>query len=147
VDQIRTLEATVRSDISRPRLYAALLGGFGVFALLVSIIGLYSGLSYGVTQRTQEIGVRAALGATPREIVMLVVKQGGLMTLAGLALGLGTAAIGVRYLGTFLFGVTPYDVTSFSGVAVTLIVAAMIACVVPAVRAARIDAIDALRRS
>jgi ABC-type antimicrobial peptide transport system permease subunit len=124
-----------------------LLGGFGVFALLISVIGLYSGLSYGVSQRTQEIGVRAALGATPREIVMLVVKQGGLMTLAGLALGLGIAAIGVRYLGTFLFGVTPYDLVSFSGVAVTLIAAAMIGCVVPAIRAARIDAIDALRRS
>jgi predicted permease len=147
VDQVRTLEAAVRSDISKPRLYAALLGGFGVFALLVSVIGLYSGLSYGVTQRTQEIGVRAALGATPREIVMLVVKQGGLMTLAGLALGLSAAAVGVRYLGAFLFGVAPYDLASFSAVAITLIAAAMAACVVPAVRAARIDPIDALRRS
>jgi putative ABC transport system permease protein len=147
VDQVRTLEAAARSDISRPRLYAALLGGFGVFALLVSVIGLYSGLSYGVTQRTQEIGVRAALGATPREIVMLVVKQGGAMTIAGLAIGLGGAAIGVRYLGTFLFGVAPYDLLSFSGVAITLVAAAMVACVVPAVRAARIEAIDALRHS
>jgi hypothetical protein len=147
VDQVRTLEAASRSDISRPRLYAALLGGFGVFALLVSVIGLYSGLSYGVTQRTQEIGVRAALGATPREIVMLVVKQGGAMTIAGLAIGLGGAAIGVRYLGTFLFGVAPYDLLSFSGVAVTLSLAAMVACAVPAVRAARIEAIDALRHS
>ena len=104
-----------------------------------------------MTQRTPEIGVRAALGATPREIVMLIVKQGGLMTLAGLALGLGAAAVGVRYLGAFLFGVTPDDgAVSFSGVALTLIVAATIACVVPAIRAARaarIDAIDALRRS
>ena len=147
VDQVRTLEATVRNDISKPRLYAALLGGFGVFSLFVSVIGLYSGLSYGVTQRTQEIGVRAAFGATPREIVMLVVKQGGLMTIAGLVIGLGGAAIGVRFLGAFLFGVTPYDALSFSGVAVLLMVAAMIACIVPAVRAARIDPIEALRRS
>jgi predicted permease len=147
VDQVRTLDASARNDISRPRLYAALLGAFAVFALLVSVIGLYGGLSYGVTQRTQEIGVRAALGATPADIVMLVVKQGGAMTLAGLACGLGVAAVGVRYLGAFLFGVAPYDFVSFSGVAVTLIAAGMVACIVPAIRAVRIDAIEALRRS
>jgi putative ABC transport system permease protein len=108
--------------------------------------GLYSGLSYGVTQRTPEIGVRSALGATRAEIVMLVVKQGGAMTLVGLAIGLGAAAIGVPYLGAHLFGVAPYDALTFSGVAATLIAAALVACAVPAVRAARIDPIDALRR-
>jgi hypothetical protein len=146
VDQVRTLEATVRSDISKPRLYAVVLSGFGVFALLVAVVGLYSGLSYGVTQRTQEIGVRAALGATPRDIVGLILRQGAAMTLSGMAIGFGVAASTGRYLASFLFGVTPADPATFVSVGVAVTAIAAVACGIPARRAAKVDPIDALRR-
>jgi putative ABC transport system permease protein len=145
IEQIMTMDARLMRSLARPRLYAVLLGGFAVCAVLIAGIGLFGGLSYSVTQRTREIGVRTALGATPRDIVGLIVKQGSVMTLAGLVLGLGAAAATVRYLATFLFGVTPLDVRTFVGVAIALLVIAMAACAIPARRAARIDAINALR--
>jgi ABC-type antimicrobial peptide transport system permease subunit len=96
-------------SLARPRLYAVLLGGFATLARLIAVIGLFGGLSYAVTQRTREIGLRTALGATPRDIMGLVPKQGTLMTVVGLALGLGLAAASGRYLAGFLFAVKPFD--------------------------------------
>jgi putative ABC transport system permease protein len=145
LDQVMTMEGRVRTSLARPRLYAVLIGGFSSFAVLIAAIGLFGGLSYGVTQRTREIGVRTALGATPRDIIALVVKQGAVMTVVGLAIGLGGAAASVRYLARFLFGVTPFDPATFAVVGVALLFVAMIACAIPARRAARIDPITALR--
>ena len=145
LDQVMTMEGRVRTSLARPRLYAVLIGGFSGFALLIAMIGLFGGLSYGVTQRTREIGVRSALGATPLNIVSLVVKQGAVMTVAGLAIGLGAAAATVRYLAGFLFGVTPLDPPTFALVGVALLLVATVACAIPARRAARIDPITALR--
>ena len=133
------------ASLSTPRLYAVLLGGFAVFALLISGTGLYGGLSYGVCQRTREIGVRTALGATPRDIVALVLKQGVVMTLCGLAAGYGLAVALVRSLSGFLFGVATYDVVSFTIVGVVLTLVALVACAIPARRAAKIDPLEALR--
>lgn len=89
------------AERARPRLYAVLLGGFATVALLIAVIGLFGGLSYAVTQRTREIGVRTALGAAPRDIMGLVVKPGTLMSAVGLTLGLGLAAASGPYLAGF----------------------------------------------
>jgi predicted permease len=145
VEQVMTMEARLMTSLSKPRLYAVLLGGFGTFALLIAGIGLFGGLSYGVSQRTREIGVRTALGATPRDIVRLIVSQGVVMTFTGLAIGLLVAAGTVRYLRTFLFGINAYDVTSFVIVGAALTVVALVACAIPARRAARIDPLKGLR--
>jgi FtsX-like permease family/MacB-like periplasmic core domain len=146
VDQVMTMETRLMWSLARPRLYALLLGGFSTFALLIAVIGLFGGLSYGVTQRTREIGVRTALGATPRDIMRLVMVQGTAMTVAGLVIGFGVAAATVRYLAAFLFGVEPFDPTTFVTVGASLMVVAIVACAIPARRAARIDPILALKR-
>jgi putative ABC transport system permease protein len=145
IDQVMTMETRLLNSLERPRLNAVLLGGFATFALLIAGVGLFGGLSYAVSQRTREIGVRTALGATPRDIIALVVKQGAVMTVVGLSIGLGGAAASVRFLARFLFGVTPFDPATFAVVGVALLFVALIACAIPARRAARIDAITALR--
>jgi putative ABC transport system permease protein len=145
LDQVLTMETQLMMSLARPRLYAILLGGFALFALLIAGIGLFGGLSYAVTQRTREIGVRTALGARPVDIVALVVRQGAVMTVVGLAFGLGAAAATVRYLAAYLFGVEPLDPATFAAVGAALLLAALVACAIPARRAARIDAIEALR--
>jgi len=108
--------------------------------------GLFGGLSYGVAQRTREIGVRTALGATPWQIIRMVMTQGSAMTVAGLLIGLGAAAATVRYLAAYLFGIEPLDVLTFGVVGGGLFLVAQVACAIPARRAARIDALVALKR-
>ncbi|HEX7779289.1 MAG TPA: FtsX-like permease family protein, partial [Vicinamibacterales bacterium] len=125
---------------------ALLIDAFSGFALLIAVIGLFGGLSYGVTLRTREIGVRSALGATPRQITTMVLRQGGVMVIVGLAVGLGAAAWATRLLSGFLFGVAPSDVPTFLAVGAGLMIVALVACAIPARRAARIDAITALRQ-
>ena len=146
VDQVMTMETRLMWSLARPRLYAVLIGGFGAFALLIAGIGLFGALSYSVTQRTREIGVRTALGASPGDIVALVVRQGALMTIAGLVIGFLVAGWTGRYLSGFLYGVTPTDPATFAVVGVTLMAIAAVACGIPARRAAKVDPIDALRR-
>jgi putative ABC transport system permease protein len=145
LDQVMTMDGRVRTSLARPRLYAVLISGFSSFALLIAAIGLFAGLSYGVTQRRREIGIRSALGATPRDIVGLVLRQGVVMTLAGLLVGFGVAASTGRYLSGFLFGVTPADPATFAIVGMALVLIASVACGIPARRAAQVDAMEALR--
>jgi predicted permease len=145
IDQVMTMEGRLRTSLSRPRLYAVLIGGFSSFAVLIAVIGLFGGLSYGVTQRRREIGIRTALGATPHDIVGLVLKQGVVMTLTGLLVGFGVAASTGRYLSGFLFGVTPADPATYAIVGLALVLVAGVACAIPARRAAHVDAIEALR--
>jgi ABC-type antimicrobial peptide transport system permease subunit len=146
LEDVMTMETRLMASLARPRLYAVLVGGFAAFAALIAVIGLFGGLSHIVAQRTREFGVRAALGASPRDIMALVLKQGTIMTVAGLALGFGMAAATVRYLAQFLFGVAPLDPVTFAVAAAVLGVLALSACAIPARRAARIDAIEALRK-
>jgi putative ABC transport system permease protein len=146
VDQVMTMEVRLRTSLARPRLYAVLIGGFSAFAVLIAAIGLFGGLSYSVTQRTREIGIRTALGATPRDIVILVVKQGFLMSLLGLLIGLAMAGVMGRYLTGFLFGIKPTDPATLTLVGTVLLLIALIACAIPAHRASKVDPMDALRR-
>jgi putative ABC transport system permease protein len=147
IDSVMTMEDRVMTSLSRPRTYAILLSAFGVFALLIAGVGLFGVLSYSVAQRSREIGVRTALGAQAIDIVALVVRQGLAIAVVGMSVGLSLAYALGGYVGSFLYGVTRHDVWSFAIVAATLTVVSMLACAVPARRAARLDPLTVLKAS
>jgi predicted permease len=142
---ISTMEERLRASLGEPRLYAVLSVAFGALTLLIAAVGLFGVLSYTVSQRTREIGVRTALGATPRHIVTLVARQAGGIAAAGVAVGLVASAVAVRYLSGLLYGVTTYDEVTFVVVPAAILVTAALACVLPAWRARRMDPVRALR--
>jgi putative ABC transport system permease protein len=145
VARIRTLEEIIGSQLSTSSQSTALLGAFALLALVLASLGIYGVLSYGVTQRTKEIGVRMALGASTREIMVSFAKRGLGLTLAGLAAGLVLAAGAARLLTTLLYGFRPdYAPTAILASLILLSVAAL-ACFVPARRASRVDPVVALR--
>jgi putative ABC transport system permease protein len=135
----------VWTSLAKPRLYALLLGGFAAFALAIAGVGLFGVLSYSVSLRSREIGVRTSLGATPWDIAGLVLRQALTVTLCGLVLGLAVSAALARYLSKLLYGVTASDTLSFVVVAALLAVVAVCACLAPARRAARLDPVKVLR--
>jgi predicted permease len=143
--RIQTIEDIVNRQLSTPSQSSALLGAFAVFALLLASIGLYGVLSYAVTQRTNEIGVRMALGATSREILVLFGGRGLLLTLAGLAIGSVLAVLAARLMTTLFYGFAPDYLRAVAAVSVILVSVATIACLIPACRASRIDPLVALR--
>jgi ABC-type antimicrobial peptide transport system permease subunit len=124
---------------------AVLLGAFGGLALLLASVGLYGAVSYSVSRRTQEIGIRMALGAAGRDVVTLVTRQGVGLVLVGVALGLAFAAAGTRVLASVLYGVGSTDVGIFLGTAALLVIMASVANWIPARRATRIHLVMALR--
>ncbi len=128
-----------------PRLAAGMGTTFGVLALVLTTIGLYSVMTYAVSQRTREIGIRMALGAQVRDVLWLVVSQGIRMVLIGMVLGLAGAFALTRALGSLLLGVGTTDPVTFVGVAVLLVMVALLACYIPVRRAARVDPLAALR--
>ncbi|HUQ51176.1 MAG TPA: FtsX-like permease family protein, partial [Gammaproteobacteria bacterium] len=136
----------VATNLALPRLYALLLGGFATLALLVAGVGLFGVLSYVVAQRTRELGIRAALGARPQDLLRLVLRQGLGTTIVGLAVGLVAAGVLMRFVTTLLYGVSSADLPTYVGVPALLLVVAAAACIVPARRAARLDPLRALRQ-
>ncbi|HEX9366317.1 MAG TPA: FtsX-like permease family protein, partial [Vicinamibacterales bacterium] len=145
VDSIQTMEDLVSGSLSRPRLYAVLLGTFAAFALAIAGVGLFGVLSYSVAQRAREIGVRTALGAQVGDIIRLVVGQSMAIAGAGVATGLVVSFWLAGTLKTFLYGVTPHDAVSFGIVAAVLLLVSVLASIVPARRAARVDPVTVLR--
>ena len=124
------------------------LSGFAALALLLGVIGLYGVMAYSVSQRTHEIGIRMALGASRGNVLNLVLKQGMALTLIGVALGLGAAYVLTKYLESLtsmLFGVQPRDPATFGVIAVLLTVVALVACFIPARRATKVNPLEALR--
>ena len=145
VIQIRTLENVVAETLWRPHLSAILMGVFAALALVLSAVGIYGVFSYSVGQRTHEIGIRSALGATRGDILRLVLEEG--MILALLGVGIGTlAALGLtRLLAGLLYGIRPRDPLTFVSSSLLLAGVALFACFVPARRATKVDPMVALR--
>ena len=129
----------------RDRFYTMLLGVFASIALVLAAVGIYGVMSYAVSLRTRELGIRIALGATGRQVSRLVLRQGVALALGGVVLGGAGAYWLTRLLGKLLFGVTATDPLTFFGVAGLLTVIAALACYVPARRAARVDPLLAMR--
>ena len=140
-----TLASRVSASIAQPRFATAILAVFAALAMALAATGLYGVLSYSVTQRRREIGIRTALGATRANVIALVVRQGLRSTVGGLALGLVLSAFVTRLLQPLLFGVTPLDIPSFALMPLILLVVALVACLVPARRAAATDPAVTLR--
>jgi putative ABC transport system permease protein len=145
VGEVRTMETVLGRTIARPRMNVLLLGIFSGMALLLAAIGIYGIISYSVTQRLHELGVRVALGAQPRDVLRLVVGQGLALTVAGLGVGLLTAVAVTRVMASLLFGVSATDPGTLAAVSLFLVAVATLASYLPARRATRIDPIDALR--
>jgi len=143
--QVRTQTAQIEHMLFEMRLMSRLSSLFGILALLLACLGLYGLLSYEVTRRTREIGIRIALGAQRDRVLQLVVGQGILLALLGAALGIAGACGVTRYLADVLYNVHPVDPLTFAAVAVLLFVVALAASCIPAWRAARVDPMEALR--
>jgi ABC-type antimicrobial peptide transport system permease subunit len=146
VRRFATMGQLVDSSLIRPRFNMLLLGVFAVVALVLATIGTYGVLSYSVSQKTREIGLRMSLGAGRRDIIRWILARGLKLAVAGVVLGAIGASLMTRGLASMLYGVSPTDMTTFVGVSVMLIVVALIACYVPACRASRVDPMVALRQ-
>jgi putative ABC transport system permease protein len=144
--RVGTMAQALAESVAVPRFRSLLLGGFAATALLLAAIGIYGVIAYSVAQRTKEIGVRVALGSTSLGVVRLVLGQGGRLAVVGIALGLAGAAGLTRFLARMLFGIEPFDVVTFAGAALVIGAVAIMACAVPAFRAARVDPVTALRQ-
>jgi len=145
IAQIRTMEAMMDEALGQRKLSMYLLGTFAGLALLLSAIGIYGVMSFDVTRRTQELGVRMALGAARGSVLSLVMRQGVGLALVGVAIGLAGAFALTRVLEAQLYGITRTDPGTFAAVAVTLTLVATLATLVPALRATRLDPVKALR--
>jgi predicted permease len=145
VYNVETIEDHAGRALLVPRLCGTLFGIFGAIALALAAVGLYGVMSYAVRRRTREIGIRMAIGAQPGDVLRLLARQGIWLTGIGLGIGLGTAFLVSRILSGFLYGVSARDGATFAGVSVLLLVVAMVAVLVPARRAARLDALRSIR--
>jgi putative ABC transport system permease protein len=142
---VTTMDQLLADSLSRSRFTMLLLGIFAVVAVVLAAVGIYGLIAYRVTQRTQELGIRIALGAQRRDVLRLVLVQGTRLTLLGVAIGVLAALTLSRLLGSLLFGVSATDPLTFAGVAGLLAVVALLACFIPARRATRVDPLVALR--
>jgi predicted permease len=141
----RTMEQQVNESLAGRRFSMLLLGVFAGVALALATIGIYGVMAYLVNQGTRELGIRIALGASPRNILSLVVRQGMALALAGVTVGLGAAFLLTRLIRSLLFGVDATDPITFAGIPFLLAIITLLACYIPAQRAARIDPLISLR--
>ena len=146
-NEVQTLQGAVDKAVSPRRFFTALLGGFSVFALCLALLGIYGVISYTVTHRRQEIGVRIALGASSRQVQARIVRETLQLALAGVVVGTVCAWLAGRTLEGFLFGVSAADPLTYVGMIALLSIVAVISGYLPARRASRIDPIVALRES
>jgi predicted permease len=144
-EAVMTMEDRMLVGLARPRLYMILLGGFAAFALTIAAVGLFGVLSYSVAQRSREIAVRSALGASPAQILSLVLRQGLTIAGAGIVVGIAAAVVLARSMATFLYGIAALDAVTFVAVPLVVFVVAGFACIAPAWRAARLDPLSVLR--
>jgi predicted lysophospholipase L1 biosynthesis ABC-type transport system permease subunit len=145
ISAVKTMEDLVEDQVGQRRLLVELLGSFAGVALLLALIGIYGIIAYSVAQRTQEVGIRRALGAQRIDILRIVVGQGLILALAGIVIGLGGALALTRVMKALLFHVSTTDPATFAGIALLFLLVALIASYIPARRATRIDPMSALR--
>ena len=145
VSGLRTMDDVVDEQLLQERTIAQLAGFFSLSALVLAGLGLYGILSHNVVRRTREIGIRMALGAKAGDVLSVIVREGMALTLIGCGIGIALALALTRFVASLLYGVTPIDPTTFGGVTLVLMAAALLACYLPARRAARIDPMVALR--
>ena len=143
--RVQTLEQLLGTSVAPRRFNMMLLGIFAGVALVLAAVGLYGVMSYSVSWRTHEIGIRMALGAERTDVLRMVVRQGMTMTLIGVAIGSAGAFASSRVIAGLLYGVSARDPLTFADVSVVLLGVAMLACLIPARRATRVDPIIALR--
>ena len=145
VADVRTMNQVMSEWVSRSRFNTLLLGLFAALATLLSAVGIFGVMNYSVALRTRELGLRLAVGAQPRQVLMLILKQGLVLTIVGVGLGLAAALALTRLLSGLLFGVTAFDAGTFATISVLLVIVSLMACYLPARRATRIDPLRALR--
>ncbi len=143
--ELTTLDAALGRSLAQPRFRAILIGTFAVLALVLAAVGLFGLISYSVTQRTREIGIRMALGARPRQVLGALMREGLVLAAIGTAIGLGAALVAGRLIAAFLYGVRATDPLTLAVVAAVLLGVALLATYLPARRALRVDPIAALR--
>ncbi|MGH9728164.1 MAG: ABC transporter permease, partial [Candidatus Acidiferrales bacterium] len=145
IENVKSMDQMVARANAAPRFQTFLLGIFGALGLLLAVVGIYGVISYSVSQRTHEIGIRMALGAEPRQVLRLVLMQGLRLAVAGVVIGV-VASLGLtRLMASLLFGVSATDPSTFAGVAIVLTIVALAACYIPARRAMKVDPMVALR--
>jgi ABC-type antimicrobial peptide transport system permease subunit len=144
---VATGDDLVAGSLAQPRYLSVLIGMFALTALVLSIVGVYGVMAYFVQQHARDIGIRLALGGEPARVRRMVVGQGLQFVAAGVVVGVASAFFAGRLLRTLLFGVSPTDLRTMAGVPAVLIAVAVVACLVPARRAARLDPAEILRES
>jgi hypothetical protein len=142
---VMTMTARVMTGLARPRLYAVLLAAFSVFSLAIAAIGLFAVLSYAVAQRSRELAVRMALGASRADVVGLVLRQALAVTAGGVVAGVAGSLALSQTIATLLYGVDRFDAVTYTAVPVLLLMVALAACIGPARRAARLDPLHLLK--
>jgi len=142
---VRTLDEIYSKSMERTSFTLVMLAIAGAMALLIGLVGIYGVISYAVSQRRREMGIRMALGAQPRHVSRIFVADGLVLTLTGVACGLAASAALTRVLGSSLFGVSPLDPLTYASVSILLIAAAFTATYIPALRAMHVDPMEALR--
>lgn len=145
ISQVRTMDEVLAAAVAEERFALLLLGAFAGIALTLAVVGVYGVISYAVSRRTSEIGIRMALGAESSDVVAMVVRQGMAVALAGVVIGTGAALLLSRFMQGMLYGVEPQDAVTFTAVPALFAAVALVACWVPAMRAARVDPLETLR--
>jgi predicted permease len=142
---LMTLESRIQLNTTDERIGGVFVGAFGILALVLAAVGVYGVLAYTTRQRTHELGLRIALGAEPRDVFGLVLRQGAVLAISGIVIGLAASFALTRALSSTLFGVSATDPLTFAAVALLLLLVALLACYIPARRAMRTDPLTALR--
>jgi len=142
---VQTIDEIVSDALAIDRFSVVLFASFGALGLLLAAVGIYGVMAFGVAQRTREFGVRMALGAQRSGVIRMVLKEGTILAFIGAAIGLAGAYLVGRAMQSTLFGVEAFDIRAFGGIFILLLVVALVACLLPALRASRVEPMVALR--